>query len=238
MSPTRPPTATSRPATPRSEAELRARAEALAGHDLGALADALGVVIPGDPRRTKGKWGELLERALGATAGSRSEPDFPHLGVELKTVPMRADGRAIESTYVCRIDLARAEELEGETSAARRKLLRVLWIPLLAADADWRRRRIGTPRLWSPTPEQEAALRTDFDEIIGALATGRVEEITARWGRVMQVRPKAATGKKTFVTTTADGDLVATVPKGFYLRARFVSALIADPRALVATSPR
>ncbi|HQY60353.1 MAG TPA: MutH/Sau3AI family endonuclease, partial [Polyangiaceae bacterium] len=123
MSPTRPPTATSRPATPRSEAELRARAEALAGHDLGALADALGVVIPGDPRRTKGKWGELLERALGATAGSRSEPDFPHLGVELKTVPMRADGRAIESTYVCRIDLARAEELEGETSAARRKLM-------------------------------------------------------------------------------------------------------------------
>lgn len=231
------PRAPGRPSTPRSEAELRARAEALAGHELGALADALGVDIQDDTRRTKGKWGELLERALGATAGSRSEPDFPHLGVELKTVPMRADGRALESTYVCRIDLARAEELAWETSAARRKLARVLWIPLLAADPDWRKRRIGSPRLWSPTAEQEATLRADFDEIIGALATGRVEEVTARWGRAMQVRPKAATGAKTFVTTSPDGELIATVPKGFYLRAPFVSALFVDPRALPPPAP-
>lgn len=233
-----PPGDAHRPATPRSEGELLARAEALAGHALGALADALGATIGDNSVRTKGKWGELLERALGATAGSRSEPDFPHLGVELKTVPMRADGRALESTYVCRIDLARAEELAWESSPARRKLARVLWIPLLATATDWRSRRIGAPRLWSPTAEQEAVLRADFDEIVGALATGQVERVTARMGRYMQARPKAATGAKTFITTTTDGELVATVPKGFYLRARFVSALFVDPRALPSLTPR
>ena len=35
----------------------------------------------------------LLERALGATAeGSKAEQDFSHLGVELKTLPINAEG--------------------------------------------------------------------------------------------------------------------------------------------------
>ncbi len=218
--------------SPRSEAELFARASALAGHELGELADALGLQISGDPTRTKGKWGELLERALGATAGSRSEPDFPHLGVELKTVPMRADGRALESTYVCVLDLEHAENLVWESSWVRRKLARVLWFPILAEDPDWRRRRLGAARLWSPSAAQEAALHADFDEIVGAFGAGLLERVTARWGRYLQVRPKAATGAKTLLAAAADGELVATVPKGFYLRAKLVSALFADETAL------
>lgn len=119
-----------------------------------------------------------------------------------------------------------------ETSWARRKLSRVLWVPILAEDPDWRRRRLGVPRLWSPSEAQEAALHADFDEIVGAFGAGQIERVDARWGRYLQVRPKAATGAKTYLSTTTDGELVATVPKGFYLRAKFVSALFVDEGAL------
>lgn len=220
------------PAPPRSESELVARARALAGHDLGAIAEALGVRISGDGTRTKGKWGTLLERALGATAASRSEPDFPHLGVELKTVPVRADGRPIESTYVCVLDVLTAEDASWDASWAKRKLARVLFVPILAENPDWQRRPVGFPVLWSPTEAQEAALRADFDEIMGAFGAGRIEEVTAHWGRYLQVRPKARTGEKTLRASTNEGELVATVPKGFYLRAKFVGGLLANPEAL------
>ncbi|MFO0640493.1 MAG: MutH/Sau3AI family endonuclease [Polyangiaceae bacterium] len=220
------------PAPPRTEPELLRRARALAGHDLGAIARAVGTRIDASPVRTKGSWGALLERALGATAGSRSEPDFAHLGVELKTVPMRASGRAIESTYVCVLDLLDAENARWETSWARRKLARVLFVPILAEDPDWTKRRVGLPVLFSPTPAQDAALGADFDEIMGAFGAGRIEEVTAHWGRYLQVRPKARNGEKTVRATTPDGDEIRTVKKGFYLRARFVEAILVDPAAL------
>lgn len=220
------------PAPPRSEGELVERARGLAGHDLGAIADALGVVISGDGAHTKGKWGTLLERALGATAASRSEPDFPHLGIELKTVPVRSNGAPIESTYVCVLDVLGAENAVWESSWARQKLSRVLFVPILAEDEDWQRRRVGYPVLWSPTEAQDAALKGDFDEIMGAFGSGRIEAVTAHWGRYLQVRPKAKNGEKTLRATTTDGETVATVKKGFYLRARLVGGILRDPEAL------
>jgi DNA mismatch repair protein MutH len=223
---------TSAPSVPRSEGELFARASALAGHTLGEIARALGTEIGDDGVRTKGKWGALVERALGATGGSSKVTDFPHLGVELKTVPVRADGKPFESTYVCVLELVRADDLVWETSWARKKLSRVLWVPILAEAADWRDRPLGRPVLWSPSEEQEAILRADFDEIVGAFGSGRIRDVTAHWGTYLQVRPKAKNGEKTFVTTDAEGELVATVPKGFYLRPKLVGALLHDPRAL------
>ena len=42
----------------------------------------------------------LLETALGATAGSKAEQDFSHLGIELKTLPINAEGFPLETTFV------------------------------------------------------------------------------------------------------------------------------------------
>ncbi|NIR59038.1 MAG: DNA mismatch repair protein MutH, partial [Gammaproteobacteria bacterium] len=69
-----------------------ARARALAGETLGALAGGAGVAVPTDSRRSKGWAGQLIESHLGATAGSLSEPDFQLIGVELKTLPVSANG--------------------------------------------------------------------------------------------------------------------------------------------------
>lgn len=209
---------------PRTVSELLSRARELSGARVADLAAREAFAVDGDAVRTKGKVGELLERALGAT-GSGAEMDFPDLGVEMKTVPLEG-GKSAESTFVCALSLMDAERAEWATSWVRKKLSRVLWVPVHD------RERIGEVVLWSPTPEQEAALKDDFDEIVGRIAIGDIEDLSAHVGRWLQLRPKAATGSVRTAAPGRDGELVSTVPRGFYLRAKFVFALLHDVRAL------
>lgn len=200
---------------PSDEAELIARARALVGRRLGELVVGL---------HTKGKGGELLERALGATGGSQATWDFPDLRVELKSIPLDPRGKPKESTFVCAFPLADADRAAWETSWARSKLSRVLWIPLHMEAGG--ARRVGEPVLWSPTAEQEAVLRDDFEEIVGQIGIGGIEGVSAHLGTYLQLRPKAAHGRVRTVVRGREGDLVATVPRGFYLRARFTAAIL------------
>lgn len=217
---------------PRDEAELLARASALEGRTVGEIAAALGVPL-GSGARTKGQAGALLEQVLGATGGSAAVPDFPALGVELKTVPVDGRGAPRESTYVCTLPLADADRAEWSTSWARRKLACVLWVPLVtAAPVEPAGPRVGRAVLWRPTREQEAVLAADFDEIVGLVGAGNVEALDARVGRWLQARPKAAHGG---VRTAAFGpgdERIVALPRGFYLRARFTGAILRDPAAV------
>jgi DNA mismatch repair protein MutH len=218
-------------APPRTKEELLARASALRGYTLGALSDAIGFPVEGDSSRTKGKVGELVERALGATGGASATHDFPHLGVELKTIPTSEQGKPRESTYVCTLAVAEADRAEWSTSWARAKLSCVLWLPIVIGRTA-RERTIGAPLLWWPTPEQENVLQADFDEVMGTIGSGGIEGVTARMGRWLQVRPKARDGAPRATAWGADGARIATVPRGFYLRALFTGALLRDPEAL------
>ena len=102
------------------------RAAALEGLSVRALAQRHGQ----EARDQKGRVGALIERALGAGAGAQPGPDFPALGVELKTVPVDDAGRVRESTFVCRLSLRAAEELDFEDSRVLAKLRHVLFIPI------------------------------------------------------------------------------------------------------------
>ncbi len=205
---------------PRHEGELLERARALRGTE-----------VPAAGLHTKGKVGELVERALGATGGSAAVWDFPELQIELKTVPVDArSGAPRESTFVCAVSLADADRAEWATSWVRAKLSRVLWVPIEIDEV--RRRAVGEARLWSPTREQEAVLAGDFEEILGRVGMGDVEGVTARLGRWMQLRPKAAHGRVRTVVRGAEGERVETVPRGFYLRASFTGAILRDPAAV------
>ena len=218
---------------PSSERELCDRAAWLSGRTLGELARALEAPVPVAGVRGKGKMGALVEKALGAQAGSASMPDFPRLGIELKTIPIDGAGAPRESTFVCSIAVAGAERAEWSTSVARAKLERVLFVPIAVGDDDAvERRRIGTPFLWRPTAQQEAVLRDDFETAMGIIGSGRIESLTARSGRWLQVRPKAATGRARTVCLGPEGEWIATVPRGFYLRASFTRALLHDPDAM------
>jgi DNA mismatch repair protein MutH len=220
-------------APPRSEAELCDRAAALAGLTLADLGARLGSPVPADLRRAKGWVGQLVERALGANAASRDCPDFTEIGVELKTLPVDGRGHPVESTFVCTIALHELREAPWLESRVRRKLARVLWVPV---DGDRAipvgRRRLGAALLWSPDAEQEALLRFDWDELGGMIGRGGIESLTGHLGQCLQVRPKAAHSRVRRKAIDAEGDLTATLPRGFYLRTSFTARILQAHYAL------
>lgn len=213
--------------TPATLAELQARAAALGGVTLGQIAARLQRPLPRRAGRHKGWAGMLIEAALGAASGSSPVPDFPGLGVELKTLPITARGTPRESTFVCAAPLDGRRET-WETSSARAKLACVLWVPLEAdAAIPAPERRVGTPFLWRPDPDEEAQLRLDWEEIMEAIVTGRLDRISAHHGRWLQLRPKGPDAAALTRGFDADGQPAATLPRGFYLRARFTARLLA-----------
>jgi DNA mismatch repair protein MutH len=213
-------------APPRDETELLARARRLAGLSLGALARELGEDVPADLRRHKGWVGQLIERALGATAGARPRPDGGGLGVELKTLPVDGRGLPCESTYVCTVPLEGAGE-DWAHSWLRRKLARVLWLPVEADKTiPLAERHIGSALLWSPAPDEEALLRRDWEELTERILLGELEQISARHGEVLQIRPKAADSRALRHAIGSDGERILTNPRGYYLRPAFTAAIL------------
>lgn len=218
---------------PATEVELLARAGELSGLRLSELARRFATEVPGDLRRAKGFVGGLVERALGATAGSRALPDFPELGVELKTLPVDRAGAPVESTFVCTIPLTEIGRVEWAESRVRRKLSKVLWVPVEGERAiAVGERRIGQALLYVLPPEDEAVLRADWEELAGFIGRGHVERLTGHLGRYLQIRPKAAHGRARRVGFDADGAPFAALPRGFYLRPAFTGAILARHFAL------
>lgn len=216
------------PGPPRDDAELLQRARALAGHRLGEVARRFGLPVPPDLRRHKGWVGQLLETALGASAGSRALPDFPHLGIEMKTLPVTAAGKPRESTYVCTMPLDGSLEPTWEDSWVRGKLSCVLWVPVVGEGAvppgD---RQIGTPFLWRPSADEDALLRADWEGVAELAALGELWQLHARHGVVLQVRPKGARASDRTWVLGEEGAWVQDMPRGFYLRPTFTAKILA-----------
>lgn len=204
-----------------------ARAVAISGLPLGAIAADLQIALPASAQRGKGWIGRLVEVALGADGGAAAEPDFAHLGIELKTIPVRSDGRPFESTWVTRVPLFDAADHPWETSAVRRKLARVLWIPVQGdTDLPMAERRLGSPLLWSPDPEQAAMLQADYRDLMDLIVLGEIEAVTANLGECLQIRPKGADSAERVIGVGPDGCVVPVSPRGFYLRARFTAGIL------------
>jgi DNA mismatch repair protein MutH len=212
---------------PRDEAELRRRLARLGGSRLGELAAALGVAVPPDLRRDKGWVGTLVERALGATAASRAEPDFTGLGIELKTLPIDAAGRPVESTFVASLDLS-ARPPPWPDSPVRQKLSRVAWL-LVEADRSLplARRRLGAALLWSPSFDEEEQLARDYGEITELLDEGFAARVTGHRGLFLQLRPKGRNAAHLRRALDEEGGPALAAPRAFYLRSRFTAALLA-----------
>ncbi len=212
---------------PTTTKALLERARSIAGFRLHELSAALEREVPEDLRRHKGWIGRLLESALGADKGNGAV-DFNALEVELKTIPVDRRGEPRETTFVCSVPLANPDEVRWETSRTRQKLANVLWIPILAEEglpiAD---RVVGSPLLWSPTPQEEALLAQDWREHLDVIRRGGVDTITAHDGRALQIRPKGANAHSTTWSVDGAGNAVLTQPRAFYLRTWFTASLLA-----------
>lgn len=212
---------------PQTLEQLLAQAQSIAGLTFGELADELHIPVPIDLKRDKGWVGMLLERALGATAGSKAEQDFSHLGVELKTLPINAEGYPLETTFVSLAPLVQNSGVKWENSHVRHKLSCVLWMPIEGSrHIPLRERHIGAPILWKPTAEQERQLKQDWEELMDLIVLGKLEQITARIGEIMQLRPKGANSKAITKGIGKNGEVIDTLPLGFYLRKEFTAQIL------------
>ena len=212
---------------PTSEEELLTRARNLAGLTLEQLAKKFNQPLPKNTTHAKGWMGQLLETSLGATATSKAEPDFQLINVELKTLPLTPSGKPKESTYVCTVPLTNLHEQEWSSCWLKRKLQRVLWLPL---EADKRiplaERHIGSAILWSPSEEQAMQLQQDWEELMELVSLGKLDQITSHMGHYLQIRPKGANAKALTTTLDEEGNTIQTLPRGFYLRPDFTQEII------------
>lgn len=216
-----------KPSSPANETALMARVTAIAGLTFGELAEQLNVAVPNNFKREKGWTGQLIELALGASAGSKPQQDFPDLGIELKTLPLSYNNTPLETTYVCYAPLTGVSGLTWENSNVKNKLQKVLWIPVQGereiVPAD---RLIGQGFIWQPNASELSLLQQDWEELMDMICLGHVEKINARIGEVMQIRPKAANGKALTEAIGENGSKILTRPRGFYLRKNFTSNIL------------
>ncbi|WP_319784287.1 DNA mismatch repair endonuclease MutH [Oceanisphaera sp. IT1-181] len=213
---------------PLDRAALLHSAEQLTGLSLAEIAQQLGLSVPENLRRDKGWIGQLLELALGASAGSKPEQDFPELGVELKTIPVDERGKPLETTFVSVAPLIGISGLRWQDSNVRNKLSCVLWIPIIGTrQTPPSERIVGPPLWWQPTAEEEQLLRQDWEEIMELISLGKIQTLSARHGQVLQLRPKAANSKALTEAVGLHGQPIMTLPRGFYLKTGFTAALLA-----------
>ena len=217
---------------PLSEHELLERAADIAGKTLQYIANLQNISLPDRLTSAKGQVGEMLEYFLGASAGTLPEADFLEIGVELKTIPVNRHGRPKESTFICTVNLLPNQQPDWATSTVKKKLSRVLWVPIEAdASIPLPQRRIGTAILWSPDQEQEKILRQDWEELTGMIHMGELDQITARYGKYLQIRPKAMNARSLQTGIDAEGNISKTLPRGFYLRTVFTRQILGNHHA-------
>jgi DNA mismatch repair protein MutH len=187
---------------------------------VGELAARLERPLPPDEKRAKGFIGDLVERGLGATAGSLCAPDFPALGIELKTIPLDPLGKPRESTFVCTLRFGEAIEIDFAKSALGAKLACVLFVPVETSDVRLAVRRFGRAMLWTPNAHEQTRLDADWGLIATRLAAGEGGHLDAHTGEVLQVRPKGRKAAERRIVTDEHGPHWWQ-PRGLYLRTSF-----------------
>lgn len=210
-----------------TEAELLAKANWLSGFSFAEIAELLHIPVPPDLKRDKGWVGMLIETALGAKAGSKAEQDFAHLGIELKTIPVNHLGLPLETTFVCLAPLTHNHGITWHSSHIRKKLEKVLWIPIEGERAiPLAQRRIGQPILWSPSPSEEEILQQDWEELMELIVFGQFHRINARIGEALHLRPKGRNRLSRTGAVNQKGEPIEALPLGFYLRKGFTAQIL------------
>lgn len=208
---------------------LLAKARWLAGFKLEEIAELLGVTVPFNLQKDKGWVGQLIETALGATAGSKAEQDFQHLQIELKTIPVNSKNEPLETTFVSLAPLHSNFGLTWENSHCFHKLQQVLWIPIEGErNIVLKERKIGQPILWQPNEIQIKQLKQDWEELMQLIVLGNFNKINATIGEVLQLRPKGANKNSRTIAFNNKGEQIETLPLGFYLRKNFTRQILQD----------
>ncbi len=209
--------------------ELTENLKRIVGHSIAELAKDMNLPLPISPLHGKGFTGELIEKCLGASAQNLPIPDFPKLGVELKTIPVDDELKPLESMFLCYAPISDIRHLSFENSSLYTKIKRMLFVLVSASrDKDYVDRYVVGYFFYAPTPEEIEIIRNDFNEIYELIKTGNIDKVNARLGSIIQMRPKAANGRALTECVGPTGEIIKTRPRGFYMRRSFSERLIAQ----------
>ncbi|MFA0350233.1 MutH/Sau3AI family endonuclease, partial [Vibrio sp. 10N.222.55.C6] len=101
------------------------------------------------------------------------------------------------------------------------------WIPVEGErEIPLAERHVGSPLLWTPSQAEDELLKRDWEELMELIVLGNVEQITARHGEALHLRPKAANSRVLTEAYGASGKPIKTKPRGFYLRTQFTHKLL------------
>lgn len=194
------------------------------------LANLLQIAVPTSLIHNKGWIGQLLEIYLGAKSGNLPITDFPEIGIELKTIPVNSKTLLpLESTFICMAPLQKPN-ISWEMSVVKLKLSNVLWIPIECdKQIHFTKRRIGKAFLWRPSQKELQILQQDWQELTELMTLGEIQLLSAKYGRYLQIRPKAINCNKNLSNyITIEGTTIKTVNRGFYLRSSFTKTILAN----------
>lgn len=211
---------------PKSEKSLIANCNKIAGKSIGEIAIEYNIEVPKNLKSVKGWIGQFLEYTLGASAKSRPIPDFEYLDIELKTIPVSENLKPLESTYICSINMQKLINQTWENSLIRKKISKILWVPIIVKSKDISERIIASPILWEPSEHDLNIIKRDWLELIELLSTGSIEEIQGKFGEYLQIRPKAANSRSRSKAYNSSGEIYETLPRGFYFRAKFTEKIL------------
>ena len=206
---------------PHNERDLLERCDLIAGITLLQLSHLVKRALP-KPEQKKGWIGQAIELVLGGSAGNVAAPDFIHLGIELKTIPVDEYGVPMESTFITSIALLTIYTQNWLSSQCYAKLRRILWVPVEGArHLHFADRRVGKAFLWSPTIKEMVILQQDWTELTDMISIGNIDKIHAGIGEYLHIRPKALNNAAVCYAFDNNGDRILTLPRGFYLRRSF-----------------
>jgi DNA mismatch repair protein MutH len=197
---------------PKSIEILLHRVAQIEGLTIEELANNLGVRIPFDLKYAKGFIGQLIEIALGASGNSNPIHDFPHLGIELKTIPVNYDGKPTNNTHICTL-YPNSHYQTFENSNFYNKLKKILWVPIEGdKKIHFTQRHIGRGFLWELKEADLEIIKNDWFEIMELLTTNPVESVSAKIGTYAHIAPSGTNkGQKQY---------------GFYLRRSFTHKIL------------
>lgn len=171
--------------------------------------------------------GDLVELYLGKLPDNSPEPDFPDLGVEVKSLPMkrlrRSSWTVKEPTSLSMIDFNKLVKEDWATTPLRRKIDRILWVPYEHNSADKRESRFRRSFLWSPPSEDIPAYEADYRAVRALVLAGKAHEISERLSLVLSARRKGATGE---ATRSQPGTLVKAKSRAWAFKVAYTRPIL------------
>lgn len=208
--------------------ELYSRLNKILGLKINEFANLLGIKLIANNIKTKGYIGQMLEIYLGADGKNKSDVDFSFLNLELKTVPVDENFKPLESTFICHANLFANGDINFYHSSLYKKINNILFVLIKSAKGQAiAEKQIVGYFIFRPSKKQLEIIKQDYDELMEMVCNGQANDINAKIGTIIQMRPKCANGKALTKYINSTGEELLTRPRGFYMRRAFCAYLCA-----------